>query len=416
MTSLLAGPDRAAGSLVELRHRRPLAAVAFGGGVVAAAAVLTVCLALGVVGWFLTDAGTHGEPRDGLRVGALAWLMAHGSGVRVAGAPVTAAPLLLTVAAAWTAWRIGLRVGDSVSGHGPDADAISDGERDWTVPVAVALFAGGYAAVTVVTASLAASASSGADTTRAVVWSLAMAVLVGGPAIAAASGRAAIWATFLPPSLRAAAHTCRAILTAHLLVAALVLVGALAADLGTAANVLSQLGLGGGEVALFLVVTAALLPNAVLFSGAYLHGPGFTVGVDTLVAPTAVSLGPLPMFPLLAALPDDGTTPGWTPWLMAVPPVVAVVAAARAQRRHPTVRWEEGALRGCTGGVLAGLLTGVLASFAGGAVGPGRMSSVEPFASEVMVHAITGFGIGGLFGGLAMTWWQRRAARRVVAG
>ena len=33
-------------------------------------------------------------------------------------------------------------------------------------------------------------------------------------------------------------------------------------------------------------------------------GPGFTVGSHTLVAPTAVALGPLPMFPLLAALPE----------------------------------------------------------------------------------------------------------------
>ena len=35
----------------------------------------------GSIGWFLTDAGAHGAPRDGLRVGATGWLMAHGSGV-----------------------------------------------------------------------------------------------------------------------------------------------------------------------------------------------------------------------------------------------------------------------------------------------------------------------------------------------
>ena len=29
----------------------------------------------------------------------------------------------------------------------------------------------------------------------------------------------------------------------------------------------------------------------------------------------------------------------------------------------------------------------------------------------MLVHAITAFGIGGLVGGLAMTWWQRRAGR-----
>jgi hypothetical protein len=341
--------------------------------------------------------------------------MAHRSGISVGGTPVTAVPLLLTLVAAWSLWRVGLRAGEAVSGHGPDADAIADGERDWTVPMAAGLLAVGYAAVTAVTGSLAVTPASGADTSRAVLWSVLVATLVGGPALAVGSGRAAIWATFLPPSLRAATHTCRSVLTAYLAAAGVALVAALAVDLGTAANVLSQLDLRGGEVALFLVVTTLVLPNAVLFAGSYLLGPGFTVGSHTLVAPTAVALGPLPMFPLLAALPDDGATPTWTPWLMAVPPVVAVVAAARAQRRHPTLRWEEGALRGCTGGVLAGLLLGLLATVAGGAVGPGRMSSVEPFAFDVMVHAITGFGIGGLFGGLAMTWWQRRASRRSAA-
>ena len=63
----------------------------------AAGSVLLVCLAVGVLGWFLSDAGTHGEPRDALQVGALGWLMAHGSGVSVNGVAVTAVPLLLTL-------------------------------------------------------------------------------------------------------------------------------------------------------------------------------------------------------------------------------------------------------------------------------------------------------------------------------
>ena len=96
-----------------------------------------------------------------------------------------------------------------------------------------------------------------------------------------------------------------------------------------------------------------------------------------------------------------------------MPPLVAALAAARAQRRTPTLRWEEGALRGCVGGVLAGLLLGVLAAVAGGAVGPGRMRDVGPDALDVLVHAVTAFGLGGLLGGLAMTWWQR--ARRPPA-
>ena len=110
-------------------------------------------------------------------------------------------------------------------------------------------------------------------------------VRFGGPALAVGSGRAAIWAAFLPVSVRAAATTCRAILVWYLLVAAIALVVALAVDFGTAVNVLSQLHLAGGEASLFLLATALVLPNAVLFSGSYLLGPGFSVGTDTMVSP-----------------------------------------------------------------------------------------------------------------------------------
>ncbi len=415
MTSLLAAPRADPDGRSDPRHRRPLVLLAGLGGVVAATAPLLVCLALGVAGWFVSDVGAHGEPRDGLQVGALGWLMAHGSGVTVRGATVTVVPLLLTLLCAWSIWRVGHRIGDSVSGHGPDADAISDGERDWTVPVAVAVFSAGYVVVTMVTSVLAATPETSPSTARAALWSVLLTVFVGGPAIAVGSGRAAIWAAFVPVSVRAAVATGLTIVTGYLLVASVALVAALAVDFGTAANVLSQLRLDAGEASLFLLVTAAVVPNAVVFSGAYLLGPGFTVGTNTMVSPTVVAMGPLPMFPLLAALPDNGPTGGWTPYLMAIPPLVAAVAAARAQRRHPTVRWEEGALRGGTGGVLAGALLGLLAAFAGGAVGPGRMRDVAPFASDVLVHAITTFGIGGLFGGLAMTWWHRRSARRAAA-
>ena len=50
----------------------------------------------------------------------------------------------------------------------------------------------------------------------------------------------------------------------------------LVVDFSTAANVLSQLHLSGGEAVMYLAVTALVLPNAALFSGSYLLGPGFT--------------------------------------------------------------------------------------------------------------------------------------------
>jgi uncharacterized protein DUF6350 len=414
MTSLLPRSTSAGTPLLDgdLRHRRPLLLLATLGGVAAACSTLLVCLGAGVVGWFLTDAGAHGTPSDGLRAGALGWLLAHGAGISVDGIRLTAVPLGLTALCAWAIWRIGHRVGDSVSGHGPDADRIADGERDWTVPVAVALFTFGYLLVLLLTTRLAADPALAPSGARAAGWALLLCVACGGPALAIGSGRAAIWAAFLPPSLRAAAAACLRILLAYLLVSTLVFVLALATDLGSAASVLSRLHTDAGDASLFTVLTGSVVPNAVAFTGAYLLGPGFAVGAHTLVSPTVVVLGPLPLFPLLAALPDNAAPASWTAALMALPPVVAALAAARSQRRLPTLRWDEGALRGCVGGVGAGVLFALVALLSGGSVGPGRMQHVGPLAFDVLVHAITAFGIGGLIGGLVMTGWQRRAARR----
>src|SRR3954447_20722058 len=410
MTALM--PDRtrpSAGELGrDLRHRRPLVLLATVAGAAAAASTPGVCLALGVAGWFLTDAGAHGTPRDGLWVGALAWLMAHGSGVHAGGALVSAMPLGITVGCGWATWRIGHRLGDSISGHGPDAQRIADGERDWTVPSAALLYTAGYVAVGVGTSKLASTAATAPDTSRVVLFSILLCGLLGAPAIAVGSGRAAIWTATLPASLVATAEACRRVVRLWLLVSLLAFAVALLTDFDTALNVTSQLHTDTGANVQLVVLSLLVVPNAVISSGSYLLAPGFTVGTHTIVSPAVVAIGALPMFPLLAALPDPGPTPAWTAALIAVPPLVGALGAMRAQRHHPTYRWEEGALHGCGGGMLAGALFGVLALLSGGSVGPGRMTDVGPLVGAVLVHGVTAFGVGGLVGGLVATWWQRR--------
>ena len=405
MTSLLAAPKP---TTTDVASRRPLALVTCLGGATAAGSTLLVCLAIGVVGWFASDAGAHGTPRDGLRTGALAWLLGHGSGISIHGVTVTVMPLGITLTCGWVIWRLALRVGESVSGHGPDADAIADGERDVTVPVAIGLFAAGYVVVAVLTVVLASTATTALSLGHVIVWSLLLAGIVGGPAIAIGSGRAAIWAAMLPSSVRAAVSVAGRILLTFLAVSAVTVLASLVLHFGDAANVISRLHLGTGDTLMFLLINLVALPNAVGFAGSYLLGPGFVVGTGTMVSPTLVSLGPVPAFPLLAALPDNGPTAWWTTALMAVPFAVAALGAVYGHRRHPTTRWYDGALRGCVGGVLAGVAIALLALIAGGAVGPGRMRDVSPFVFDVLVHGLATFGIGGLLGGLFMTWRARR--------
>ncbi|MFT4263993.1 MAG: DUF6350 family protein [Nocardioides sp.] len=417
MTSLLPPLDTRRGSrssaevAADLRHRRPLALVAVLGGVGAAAALLAVLAAVAIVGWFLTDSGSYGRPGGAVRVGAAAWLVAQGSGIQIAGSLVTIVPLGLTAVVAWSLWRAGHRVGDSISGHGPDADRIADGERDWTVPIAVGLFSLTYAVTVAVVGAVTATPELGMDVTAATLHGLLLALLAGGSGIAVGSGRAAIWLLLVPATIRAAVRTAWQVFAGWLLVSAVALLAALILDFSTAANVMSQLGTNGTDSGLYALATLLVAPNALGFSGAYLLGPGFTVGTGTLVAPAGVVLGPLPMFPLFAALPDAGPQPGWTPWLVLLAGLVAVVAVVRVQRRYPTTRWDEGLVRGLAGGVGAGILVGLLGHWSGGALGPGRMSDLAPHALDSMVRAIVAMGAGGLLAGAATTWWQRRRQR-----
>jgi hypothetical protein len=195
---------------------------------------------------------------------------------------------------------------------------------------------------------------------------------------------------------------------------ATLVVVALLLDLGEAANVLSRLHPDAAGAGLYTVVVAGVAPNAALLGSAYLLGPGFAVGTGTLVSPAMVVLGPVPAFPLLAALPRTGAGPAWATALVGVPVLLAVVAAALVVRRHPDTAYETGALRGLASGVIGGVLVALAVHVAGGSVGPGRMADVGAPFLDVLAAATVALGAGGLVGALAATWWQRRTGHHVA--
>lgn len=388
---------------------RGLVLVASVGGAVAALSTLTVALAVGVVGWFLSDAGAHGTPSDALEVGALGWLTGHGSGASVQGTPVTMLPLGLTLVLAVVCWRLGHRVGEALAAHGPDAAGIADGERDWTVPTGVGLFAAGYVVVAVVTAVVASPPDGGTSLPRLVLGCLVLAGGVGGAAVTVGSGRAAGWVGRLPAELRDTVAAAAAIVLVTLALSALLAAVGFALAFPEIASVLSQLQTGPGSAVLIVGLALLLVPNAVAFAGAYGLGPGFVFGTGTVVSPALVVLGPLPLFPVVAGTPTTAA-PGWlTAVLGVVPFLLAGAVVAQVQRGRPTTRFDVGVVRGGAAGVLAGGVVGLGALLAGGAVGPGRMADVGPFVGDVTVHAVVAFATGGLVGGLLATVSQRRA-------
>lgn len=380
---------------------RPLALGAAVAGLVASGAVLMGCMALGLVGWFASDAGSHGDTRDAIRVGADGWLLAHGAHLHLAtgavSATITAVPLGLTLLCAYVAHRLGVWAART--------SAVEDAGN---VVLGTVVMSGIYGVVALVTAVLAATATAEPSLLRSFAGGFAVSFVGGGTGILVGSGDVVDWRTRVPETARA---ILKGALGAALLLvafAALLLAVALLLDLGAAANVLSRLHADTSGGLLYTALVAAVAPNAVLLSGSYLLGPGFAVGTGTLVSPASVVLGPVPAFPLLAALPSEGTPPAALSALVAAPFLAAVLAAALVVRRFPVLGYEAGAVRGLGSGVLGGVLVTVLVALAGGAVGPGRMADVGADLLETFVAATVAMGVGGLVGGVAATWWARR--------
>lgn len=369
------------------------------GALSAAGGVLLLTVAVALAGWFGADAGRYGDTRDAVRVGADAWLLAHGSGLRLRDASVTVLPLGLTLLSAWAVHRAGRWAARRAGSSGSDVRA--------ALALAVVL-ASAYAVVALAVAALAAHPVAEPAVLRAGLGALLLALAAGGTGVLAGSGHGRALLAAGPAWVRAV--LAGAVATALLLAAAasLLVASALLLDFGTAATVLSRLHADGTGGLMYTVVGAVFVPNAIALASTYLLGPGFAVGTGTLVSPTAVMLGPVPAFPLLAALPDDGATPAWTTLLMAVPVLLAAAGAVLAGRLVPVTRFDRGALHGLGAGLGAALLVTLLAALAGGAVGPGRMADVGAPVPDVLAAAAVSLGGGGLIGGLVAAWQGRR--------
>jgi len=380
---------------------RSLAASAVLAGLLAAGSTVVLCAALALAGWFAADAGRYGDTRDAVRVGADAWLLAHGAGLQLGTATISALPLGLTLVCAAVAHRAGQWA--ARRSHSADrGSALS----------AVAIMSAVYGLVALVTALLAAHRSAESSLLLSFVGGSAVALLAGGAGVLSGTGHLRALGRFLPAWVLAVVAGAGIVVLLLLAAAAFLLAGSLVADFGAAATVLSRLHADdAGGALLHTVVGLAFIPNAVLLSGSYLLGPGFMIGSGTVVSPTAVVLGPVPAFPLLAALPADGTTPSWTTWLVAAPVLLALVGGYLAGRVHPTERYERGAARGLGAGLAASVVFTGLAVLAGGSVGPGRMAEVGVQALSIGTAAAVSLGGGGLLGGVVAAFVSRRRAR-----
>lgn len=150
----------------------------------------------------------------------------------------------------------------------------------------------------------------------------------------------------------------------------------------------------GGIV--FAIAQLAYVPTLVLWALAWLAGPGFAVGADTLFSVGEAHAGALPAVPLLGALPAPDIAGGV---LVAVPVVTALAGAVAAivlRRRLETRRALDPLLAGLTCAVAAGLGALLLAALARGGIGLGRMAELGPAPLLVALAVAAGVGLGAL--------------------
>ncbi|MEU3194415.1 DUF6350 family protein [Streptomyces sp. NPDC006992] len=428
------------------------------GGAVAAGLGLGLSAVVVLLLWTVSPYPVGGAD-EALRTAADLWLLAHGAQLvrqeTLTGpvAPVGVTPLLLTAVPVWLLWRATREA----------LDARPTVDDDYGPPEVAVWVSGGYL---LVTAAVLASASGGpleAEPVSAACRLPLFAVLVTGlcavrclPPHALARSWAGLLARLSDPARTRVRGALRSVTRERVIVAvqaagtAAVVLCAGGAVLLTAALVWSARAVFGafpqlagsvsGHLGL-LLVTVALLPNAALWAVSYALGPGFTLGAGSVAGPLATTAAPpLPPFPLLAAVPEEGSgsVPQWC--LTGLVPLLGgllcgwwVGRSEVAVGPGPGAAFGSGsgsgsgrALRGAPGwratlvtvllaAVLCGAVVALLTASASGPLGNGTLAHVGPYWWQAGGAACAWMTVVGLPTALWVGWWTRYRARRATA-
>ena len=390
------------------RPARPTRPLVVTGGIAACAAAasgLAVLTTLTAIGWITAPHVGIGSGLGGvLRTAALLWLVAHHVGVTVHGAGrIGMLPLglvllpgaLLALAGRWVV----------------HAGAVTRLRHVGYAALALAL---PYTLLAGALAVASRSTQAAPSLWQAIVASFLLALVAGG--LGAARGLAP-WSRLArlmparPRSVVLGMLGASALLTA---VGAALAGGSLAMHLPEVKAATNALAPGPTGAALLLLAELAYAPNAIIWAVAYVLGPGFAFGTGTVVAATGSSLGPLPVFPMLAALPSGGK-PAWVAVLiLATPYLAGVFAGIVTVRVTPTPVIEAAALWGFAAGAATGALVGLAAAFSGGSLGDGRLATVGPSGWQVGLIATLQIGVTAALTAAAANWLMlRRATPRI---
>jgi len=393
---------------------RPLVVI----GAIAASMVtvtgLLILTPLVIAGWIAAPHSGLGLPGV-VRTATSLWLAAHHVEFTLSGAGrIGMLPLglvLLPGALLWRAGRWVVRVGELAK--------LSD------VGYAALALATPYAALCGALALASRSRLASPSLLEAVIAGFLLAFCAGGLGGARALAPWPQLFRLIPPRPRSVVLGTAGALAVLCAGGALLAGGSLATHLSEyrAMDAALAPGLVGG--ALLVLAQLAYVPNAVGWAICYSLGPGFAFGTSTVVAPTGAALGPLPLFPMLAALPT-GTTGVPAPvsaGVLALPYAAGIVGGILVARAAPSPAVEVVPLWGFASGLATGCVIGVLAAFSGGPLGSGRLAAVGPSGWQAAVVAVLEVGVAAAVAAGLANWLRVRRdpvlaaerARRLVS-
>ncbi len=389
------------GGLPASRNGRPLAitgAIAAGAAAGSGLAVLTLLV---LAGWIAAPHAGLGLPGV-LRTAAALWLVGHHVGFALHGAGrIGMLPLglvLLPGALLWRAGRWVVRKGN--------VSKLSEvGYAALALAVPYALLAGALALAS--RSSLAAPSLP-----QAVVAGFLLALVAGGLGGARALAPWGRLVRLLPPRPRCLLLGSLGSLTVLLGAGAILAGASLATSMGSFRSLNSALAPGAVGAVLLLLAQIGYVPNAIIWAVCFALGPGFAFGAGTVVAPTGSALGSLPMLPMLAALPSGAhsSVPAWASVaVLCLPYLAGVFGGLLTVRTAPIPAIEIAPLWGFACGAVTGGAMGVLAAFAGGPLGSGRLAAVGPSGWQAALVTTLEVGVAAAVTAGVMNWlWLRR--------
>ncbi len=377
----------------------------------AAAGTGLVCITLLVLaGWIAAPHAGLGLPGV-LRTAADLWLVGHHVGFTVHGV-IGIGPgktgtgrigmlplglLLLPGALLWRAGRWVVRKGEVTR-------LAEVGYAALALAVPYALLAGALALA-------GQSALASPSLLQAVVAGFLVALVAGGLGGARALAPWGRLIHLLPPRSRGVFLGSVGSLTVLIAAGAVLSAASLGASMGNFKSVNAALDPGMVGGVLLLLAQIGYVPNAIVWAICYTLGPGFAFGTGTVVAPTGSALGSLPMLPMLAGLPagPHSAVPGWASvLLLSVPYLAGVFGGLLTARAVPALAVELAPLWGFACGAATGLALGVLAAFAGGPLGSGRLTAVGPSGWQAAVVATLEVGVASAISAGVVNWLQTR--------